>query len=178
MLTKLRGLLVVAGAGALAWIAGTESVQAQQQVFLEIPGVQGEATAIGFANQIVVLSASFVAANPACAKAGLTVCELTFTKRTDKATVDLYTAVRDRTAYPLITFRFADPSGTVYQKFELANALFSSSAAAGSAGDLKNVESWTVSFSQVIVTYTFIDASGKPGATETTTLIPSVCPGS
>ena len=178
MLPKVRGLLVVAGAFALAWIAGTQSVQAQQQVFLEIPGVQGEATSIRFADQIVVLSASLVAANPACAKSGLTVSELNFTKRTDKATVDLYTAVRDRTPYPTITFRFADSNDTVYQKFELTNALFSSSAAAGSAGDVKNVESWTVSFSQVVVTYTFIDASGKPGATETTTLIPSVCPGS
>ena len=178
MLPRLRGLFVVAGAVALAWIAGTRPVQAQQQVFLEIPGVQGESTVIGFNSQIVVLNASLVAANPACAKSGLTVSELTFTKRTDKATVDLFTAVRDRTAYPTITFRFADPNGTVYQKFELTNALFSSSAAAGSAGDVRNVESWTVSFSQVVVTYTFIDASGKPGATETTTLIPSVCPGS
>lgn len=183
MVPKIRSLLVVAGALALVWLAGAQPVVAQQQIVLDIPGVQGESTLLGFENQIILLSASLVAANPACAKGGLTVSEVSLTKRADKASVDLFTAVRDRTVYPTITFRFLVPSGggssyVTYQKFELTNAIFSSSAAAGSSGDTKNVESWTVSFSQIVVTYTFVDASGKPGATETMTMIPSVCPGS
>lgn len=183
MFPKIRTLLVLAGALALVWLAGAQPAQAQQQIVLDIPGVQGESTLIGFENQIIVLNASLVAANPACAKGGLTVSEVSFTKRADKASVDLFTAVRDRTVYPTITFRFLAPQGggsgwLAYQKFELTNAIFSSSAAAGSTGDLRNVESWTVSFSQLVVTYTFIDANGKPGATETMTMVPSVCPGS
>ncbi len=180
MLPRFRSLLVPAIALMLAWLAGARDAHAQQSIVLEIPGVQGESTTIGFENQIVVLNASLVAANPACAKSGLTVSELTFTKRADKASVDLYTAVRDRTVYPTITFRYlvSGTSNTVYQKYELSNAIFSSTASAGAAGDVRNVESWTVSFSQIIVTYTFIDANGKPNGTESTTLVPSVCPGS
>lgn len=182
MIPRIRTLLVLAGALALVWLAGAQPAQAQQQVVLDIPGVQGESTLLGFENQIIVLNASLVAANPACAKGGLTVSEVTFTKRADKASVDLYTAVRDRTVYPTITFRFLVSGGgsnyIAYQKYELTNAIFSSSAAAGSTGDTRNVESWTVSFSQLVVTYTFIDVNGKPGATETMTMVPSVCPGS
>ena len=182
MFPKIRTLLVLAGALALVWLAGAQPAQAQQQIVLDIPGVQGESTLVGFENQIIVLNASLVAANPACAKSGLTVSEVAFTKRSDKASVDLFTAVRDRTVYPTITFRFLVANGgsgwIAYQRFELSNAIFSSSAAAGSSGDTRNVESWTVSFSQLVVTYTFIDANGKPGATETMTMIPSVCPGS
>ncbi len=180
MLPKFRSLLVLAGALTLAWLGGAHDAQAQQSIVLDIPGVQGESTIIGYENQIVVLNASLVAANPACAKSGLTVSELTFTKRADKASVDLYTAVRDRTVYPTITFRYLNGSSNnpVYQKYELTNAIFSSTASAGAAGDARNVESWSVSFSQVVVTYTFIDANGKPGGTESTTLTPSVCPGS
>lgn len=180
MLPRIRNLLVAAGAFVLAWLAGAQPAQAQQSIVLEIPGVQGESTINGYVNQIDVLNASLVAANPACAKGGLTVSELTFTKRADKASVDLFTAVRDRTVYPTVTFRFLDQTvvTNVYQKYELTNAIFSSAAAAGTTGDSRNVESWTVSFSQLVVTYTFIDANGKPGGTESTTLIPSVCPGS
>lgn len=183
MFLKIRTLLVPVGALALVWLAGARPAQAQQQIVLDIPGVQGESTLIGYENQIIVLNASLVAANPACAKSGLTVSEVSFTKRADKASVDLYTAVRDRTVYPAITFRFlvssdGGSSHVTYQKYDLTNAIFSSSAAAGSSGDTKNVESWTVSFSQIVVTYTFVDAGGKPGATETMTMVPSVCPGS
>lgn len=61
---NVRGVLLV-GAVILSSVLATGRVQAQQQMFLEIPGVQGEVvTPAAYANQIEVLSASFGASNP------------------------------------------------------------------------------------------------------------------
>lgn len=174
---NVRGVWL-AGAAVLSCVLATARVEAQQQIFLEIPGVQGEATVPAFANQIDILSASFAASNPACTKSSISVSELIVTKRADKATVDLLTAMRDRTAFPTITVRFVVGTSAVYQKYELSNAMFSSTNTAGGGGDPRTVESWTVSFSQTVITYTFIDGSGKPGASESMTIIPAACPGS
>lgn len=175
---KIKGILLGVAALATCALASTRA-QAQQQIFLEIPGVQGEATSPAFVNQIDVLSASFAASNPACTKSSISVSELILTKRADKATVDLLAAMRDRTTYATVTIRFARSNdGQVYQKYDLSNAMFSAASAAGGVGDLRNMESWNVSFSQAIVTYTFIDGQGKPSGTESVTLVPLVCPGS
>jgi len=167
------------GTAALSLAMATGRAEAQQYIFLEIAGVQGEGTAVAFANQIELTSASFAASNPACSKSSISVSEIIITKRTDKASVDLLTAMRDGTVYPTATIRFARTNDSqVYQKYELSNAKFSSTNAAGGASDLRTMESWTVSFSQVIITYTFIDAAGKVAGTENMTIVPAACPGS
>lgn len=171
----IRGVLL-AGAAVLSCVSVMGQAHAQQ-IFLEIPGVQGEATTLGFNNQIDILAASFAASNPACAKSSISVSELALTKNADRASVDLLVAMRDHTVYPTVTFRFARTDNQVYQKYELSNAAFSTGNSAGGSG-ARNTEAWTVSFSQVIITYTYFDGSGKPGGTESMTIAPAVCPGS
>lgn len=172
---NIRGVLL-AGAALLVCSLSTSRAQAQQ-IFLQIPGVVGDATAIGFEGQIEVLAASFAVANSACVKSSMTVSELAITKNADRATVDLLVAVRDRAVYPTVTFRFARNDGQVYQKYDLTNAAFSSSNSGASSGS-RATESWTVSFSQVVITYTYFDAAGKNGGSESMTIVPPVCPGS
>jgi type VI protein secretion system component Hcp len=175
--------LVLAGAVLLCCAAATTRAQAQQYILLEVPGVQGEVTLSAFANQIELLGASFAASNPACSKSSVSVSELIVTKRTDKASVDLLVALKDKTVYPTISVRFARDTGgggspVVYQRYELLDAVFSSVNSAGSPSDFRTVESWTVSFNRATVTYWFIDGSGKPSSPESMTIIPATCPGS
>jgi type VI protein secretion system component Hcp len=173
---NMRGVLL-AGAVVLSCALATGRAQAQQQIFLEIPGVPGEVvTPAAFAGQIEVFSVSFGASNPGCSKSTLSVSDLNFTKLTDKASVHMWTGVRDHVVYATATLRFVRPDGQVYQKYELTNASFDSGQSSGSDGEAKTTESWSATFSQVVITYTFIDGSGKVGGTESTTIVSSNCP--
>jgi len=165
---------------ALSGLLPVGLARAAQEIYLEVPGVSGESTAPFFPNQIEVLSASFAAANPACGKSLINVSELIVTKMADKASIDLLTAMRDHTVFPLVTLRFVGIGlNTPYQKFELSDAVFSSNNSAGGPGETRNLESWTISFSQAVVTYQYIDGNGKAsGPPESVTIIPAACPGS
>jgi type VI protein secretion system component Hcp len=174
---NVRGVLLV-GAVILSSVLATGRVQAQQQMFLEIPGVQGEVvTPAAYANQIEVLSASFGASNPGCSKTTLSVQDLSFVKYSDRASIAMWAGVRDHVVYPTVTLRFVRSDGQLYQKYEMTNASFSSGNAGGSSGESRTTEAWSILFSQVVITYTYIDGSGKPGGTQSTTIVSSNCPG-
>ncbi len=171
-------LAMVAAVSAVLLSAAT-TAQAQQSIVLEFnPSIQGESTVANFANLIDVLNASFGAANPACTggKGSLNISEVVFTKNADRASVDMISALNTHQTYTLAKFRFIR-LGVVYQEFQLENAVLSSINSAGSSGDPRNLESWTISFSRATVVYTFIDAKGQPAGTESILITPSVCVG-
>ena len=170
---NIRGVLLAA-AVVVSCALTTGRAQAQS-IFLEIPGVPGEVvTPATFVNQINVLALSW-GGSKACTSP-LNLQDLSFTKNTDKASMPLLAALRDHTVYPTITFRFLHSSGMVYQSYQLTNAVLSSMSVGGSAADPRTTENVSMSFSQVLATYTFIDASGKPGASFSTTVVSSACP--
>ena len=170
---NIRGVLLAAVA-VFSCVLVTGRAQAQS-IFLEIPGVVGEVvTPATFVNQINVLALSW-GGSKACTNP-LNLQDLSFTKYTDKASMPLLAALRDHTVYPTITFRFVSSGGVVYQSYQLTNAVLSSMSVGGSASDLRTTESVSMSFSQVLATYTFIDASGKPAGSFSTTVVSSACP--
>ncbi|MFN7967635.1 MAG: type VI secretion system tube protein Hcp [Acidobacteriota bacterium] len=175
---KWPNLAIVAAVSAVLLSAAT-TAQAQQSIVLEFnPSVQGESTNPNFANQIDVLNASFGAANPACTggKGSLNISEVVFTKRADRASVDMISALSSHQTYTLAKFRFIR-LGFVYQEYQLDNAVLSSLNSAGSDGDPRNLESWTISFSRATVVYTYLDAKGQPAGTESILITPSACVG-
>jgi type VI secretion system secreted protein Hcp len=150
---------------------------AAQTIYLDIPGVPGEVVLpAAFANQIEILSisngASRVCSNPSVSMSSVNVMKLT-----DKATVKLSTALRDHTVYPTATVRFVRSDGQVYQVYQMNNAVVESLQTSGSGGgDDRTTESVSFEFAQLVVSYTFFDGSGKPGATDTMTFTSASCP--
>lgn len=171
----IRGVASVAAA-VLACILVSGRAQAQQ-IFLEVPGVQGEVvTPAAFVNQIEILSVS-VGGSKLCANP-LSMSDLSLMKLTDKASVDLAIALRDHTVIPTMTLRFTAASGAVYQSYVLTNAVLTSFQISGSGGGAgRTTESVSLAFSQMAVTYQFIDGAGKPsGPAESMTFTAASCP--
>jgi len=170
-------------AGALA-LAGASPALAQSQTFLELnPAVQGEATTSPFEQMIEVSSISWGASNPACSgsKGNIVPSEFIFTKGIDRASTTLYNALRDRLVYSSAKFRVARNVGgglTTFTTYDFQDAILSSVSSAGTNGDSRPVESWSLSFSAVVITYVYYDSAGKNASTTSTTITPSVCPGS
>ena len=170
---KIRGI-VLASVAALCGLLASGRAQAQS-IVLEIPGVVGEVTTpVAYANQIGVLALSW-GGSKICTSP-LQLQDLNFTKSTDKASTFLLSALRDHTVYPTVTFRFISAGGLVYQSYQLTNAVLSSMSLGGSAAETRTTENVSMSFSQALITYTFIDGFGKPGGTTSTTIVSSSCP--
>lgn len=171
---KIRGIVLVAAA-ALCCLLVTGRAQAAQDMFLEISGVPGEATTPAtFVNQIQVLAVSWGGSRPCTSPVNLQ--DVSLTKYVDKASTPLLAAMRDHTVYPTATLRFVRSDGQVYTSYQLTNAVVSSMSTGGSGGEDRNTENVTLSYSQMQITYTFFDGSGKPGATTSTTVVSSACP--
>lgn len=177
-LLPVLAVLLAASAGAGAVFAGSIFIETQS------PNIQGEATTVGYENQIEILSESLGAANPACgggSGGALSVSEFSFSKFTDRASIDLFAALRDRTVFGAFVVRFVTTVGgsnAVYQTYTFHNVVLSVGSTASGAGDPRSVESWSISFSDVTLEYTFYDGSGKNAGTESVTITPAVCPGS
>ncbi len=98
------------------------------------------------------------------------------TKYVDKASTLLLTAMKNGTVYPTATLRFIGPHGQVYTSYQLTNAAVTSVSTGGSGGEDRNTENVTMTFSQMTVTYTFVDSVGKVGASSSTTIVGGSCP--
>jgi type VI protein secretion system component Hcp len=171
---KMRGF-VLAGAVVLCCVLATGRAQAQQ-IFLEIPGIAGEATAPGFENQIEVHAVSFGAVK-ICGGGQLNLSSLNLVKSTDRSSVDLAIALRDQTVLPSATFRFTRADNQVYQSYQLVNAVIESLQVSGAAGsEPRTTESASLTAAQVIITYTYIDGGGKAGSPESMTYTSAGCP--
>ena len=173
---KFRGVLVAAAAIVSCFVF---SGRAQaQQIFLEIPGVQGEVVIPApFVNQIEVLSLSWGGSKP-CGSGQLSLSSMNIMKNTDKASVDFAIGIRDSTVYPTATIRFTRSDGQVYQTYTMNNMVVESLQTSGSAGgSQRTTESVSFAFGSVVVTYQFFDGSGKQsGAPESMTFSAGSCP--
>lgn len=172
---KLRS--VVLGAVCLVSCLVVSGRAHAQGIYLDIPGVPGEVvTPAAFANQIEVLSMSAGAAK-ACSDPRVSLSSVNIMKNTDKSTVKLSTALRDGTVYPTATLRFTRSDGQVYQVYQLNNAVVESLQTSGSSGGSpRTTEAVSLTYAQLVVTYTFFDSNGKPGASENMTFISPGCP--
>jgi|WetSurMetagenome_2_1015567.scaffolds.fasta_scaffold138175_2 type VI secretion system secreted protein Hcp len=172
-LMNIRGVFL-AGAALLACVLVTGRAQAQQ-IYLEIPGVEGEVvTPAAFANQIEILSMSWGGSRPCGSGSSLSLSSMNVMKKTDKATVNFAIAIRDRVVYPTATFRFTRSDGQVYQTYQLSNVVVESLQTSGSAGgDPRTTESVSFAFASMAVTYTWIDGGGKA---QSMTFTAGTCP--
>ena len=171
---KIRGVLL-AGAIVVSCVLVSGRAQAQQ-IFLEISGVPGEVvTPAAFANQIEVLSLSFGGSKP-CGAGSLSLSDVNIMKNTDKATVKFSIALRDHTVYPTATIRFTRSDNQVYQVYQLTNMVLESLQTSGSGGSPRTTESVSFTFSQMAVTYTYFDSSGKAGSSDSMTFTAPSCP--
>ena len=165
---------VLAAAAALCCLLVTGRAQADS-IFLEIPGVPGEVvTPAVFAGQIELSSMQLGGGGGVCV-AHPSFSEIVVTKIEDKATVPLYAALRDHTVYGTATIRFVrSADNQVSQTYVLTNAVVT--GVSTSSGGGRPSESLSLGFSQLLMTYTFFDGSGKAGATQSTTLVNAACP--
>ena len=165
------GLMVVA---LVLGIAATPA-SAQVDMFLEIPGVDGEATSSGYEDQIEVIAWSFGGSTPGCGN-NPSYQDLAVTKYVDLSSVDLWSAVDNGTIFPTATLRVVDlPTGIVTKQLTLSNVGVTSIATGGSGGENRLTENISLLYSQVVITYR--QTSGKSGATETVTITLPGCPG-
>ena len=166
---------LLTGAFALLGLLAVGRAEAAISLILEIPGIPGESTVLGYEGQIDVFSASF-GASKICSSP-LQMSDLNLMKRNDKASIPLSVAMRDHTVIPTATLKFVRSDGQINARYVLTNAVVTSwQASASGGGDDYATESLSFSFSSATVSYTFFDGAGKPGATQTVTMTASSCP--
>lgn len=132
--------------------------------FLQIDGVNGEATREGFQNAIEILSFSMGASNPVIVGSGATglaagkasVSEFSIMKQTDSASALLFQACCSGKHFPKakITLHRAGGDNPVdYLVYELEEVMISSLSWSGSTGEDRPTESLSLSFGKITVTY-------------------------
>jgi type VI protein secretion system component Hcp len=153
-------------------------------IYLETnPLIEGDATFAGYEDQIVISTLNTGGTNPGCSGAAGSpnLVEATFTKGVDSATVDLLTALRDRTVLLEATFRLTATIGSAaqtYKSLTFKNAILTSYGTSDDdAPDVTDLEVWTLSFSQLTVTYFEYDPGGSLIGTESVAMTPATCVG-
>lgn len=169
MLRRSLGRVLFASVPALV-LAGPA---AADQAFLQLDGIEGEATAAGFEKQIEVLSWSWGVSNPATVGTGsggmtagrASIGELQVMKAADAATPRLFQNAAAGKHIPkgiLVVRREAGDGGFPYLRITLEDVLVT--ALQLSAGGEQPMESLSVAFGKVVIEYRTTDASGKPSA--------------
>jgi type VI secretion system secreted protein Hcp len=175
----LAALAAIGGVGlpgvapsAAVWAAvpgGTSPMPQAVDMFLKIEGVDGEVTAAAHKGWIEVLSWSWGLSQAGSGGAGAggavgrLVGHVTIVKRVDKATPPLFKRCSDGTVLPLVTMELArSGGGLTYLKYDLNSVLVSSIAHGDVDGDGIPDETIMLDFTGAKLTYTQLDASGKP----------------
>ncbi len=164
---------LTAGASAEVALAagpgGTTPTPQAVDMFLKIEGVDGESANAAHKGWIEIQSWSWGVSQPSTggfgggAATGRLVGHVTVVKRIDKATPLLFKRCSDGTVLALATVELARPNGgPTYLKYELKEVLVSSIAHGDVDGDGVPEETVTLDFTGVKLTYTQLDASGKP----------------
>ena len=138
-------------------------------MFLKIEGIDGEATATAHKGWIEIQSWSWGVSQLGSGGSGggfgvgrLT-GHVTLIKRIDKASPLLFKRCSDGTVMPLATIELARlGGGPTYLKYELKEVLVNSIAHGDVDGDGLPDETITLDFTGTKLTYTQLDASGKP----------------
>ena len=143
------------------------------EVYLKVDGVDGEATAKGFENQIVLDSFSLGANNPTSIGAGtgagagkVNLSNFTVTKRTDASSVPLFLACckGNHFAGAEVTVRKAGGAQTEFIKYKFDTIFVEDISWAGGMGDDVPIESLSLAFGAVEMTYTPQKADGSMGS--------------
>jgi type VI secretion system Hcp family effector len=148
---------------------GTSPTSPAVDMFLQIQGIDGEATTATHKGWIEVQSWDWGVAQAAGAGAGggATISRLTghvsIVKPIDKATPLLFKHCNDGTVLPLATVELArGGGGPTYMHYELKNVIVSSLTHGDLNGDGIPDEEIKLDFNGIKLTYTQLDASGKP----------------
>ncbi len=162
--TAASSAALAAGAGGIS--AASPAVD----MFLQIPGIDGEVTATAHKGWIDIQSWSWGVSQTATAGGGSGGAvgrlkgHVTLIKRIDKTTPLLFKRCSDGTVLPLITVELARPGGPTYLKYELNEVLVSSITHGDLDGDGVPDEELQLDFTGAKLTYTQLDATGKPVA--------------
>jgi len=153
----------------LAAVPGASPAPQAVDMFLQIAGIDGESTATAHKGWIEVQSWSWGVSRPASVGAGGSgavgrlVGHVTIVKRIDKATPLLFKRCADGTVLALATVELArGGGGPTYMKYELKEVMVSSISHGDVDGDGLPDEEIKLDFTGVKLTYTQLDASGKP----------------
>jgi type VI secretion system secreted protein Hcp len=135
--------------------------------FLKIEGVDGESTDEKHANWIEIDSFQWGMSRTAAAPGTvgkLEVSPFTVTKKIDKATPKLFLHCCMGDPIPSAMLELTRPEGPEekpYLKIELSNCMISSYSLGGGSGQLP-VDSFSLNFTKVTMTYIPYDAAGNP----------------
>lgn len=141
---------------------------AAADMFLKIDGVDGESTNAGHKNWIEIQSWSWGVSQMGGGGGGGGLAtgrltgHVTLIKRIDKASPLLFKRGSDGTVLPLVTIELTRGGTQTYLKYELKEVLVSSIAHGDVDGDGAPDETITLDFTATKLTYTQLDASGKP----------------
>jgi type VI secretion system secreted protein Hcp len=136
-------------------------------IFLDIPGIPGESTAVGHVGSIEVSSWSWGVTQTLTTVAGNVVVrgpltgQVTIVKQIDKATPLLFTKCNAGQTIPLITVQLVRFDGQTYMRYDLKNVLITAIAHGDVNGDGVPDEKISLDLGGGTLTYTQFDATGK-----------------
>lgn len=143
------------------------------EVYLMVDGVDGEATATGFEGQIVLDSFQLGANNPTSIGAGggagagkVTLSNFTVSKRTDASSVPLFLACckGDHFANAEVTIRRAGGEQIEFLKYTFDTLFVEDISWSGGTGDEGPMETLSLAYGSVEMTYTPQNADGTAGS--------------
>jgi type VI secretion system secreted protein Hcp len=159
------------GFAAVLLLLSSSRIFAAYDAFLYINGIQGEATASGHSNEIVVLSFSESVSNTVSinSSGGGTSSpafgNLTIVKTLDKASPQLYLdcAQGARISQVILTLRDQTGGQVEFYKITLTGVFVTSVQTGGSSSDgARPTETITLEFQQIQWTYQQVDGNGNP----------------
>ena|SRR3990172_8361155 len=155
-------------------IAGTSShAFAASDYFLKIEGVPGESSDDKHRGEIEVESWSFGASQSGSMTMGggggagkVSMQDFTFTKHVDKSSPKLFESLvtGQHLKEAKLVLRSAGGSQVEYLVITLSDVLVTSYSTGGSSGDDRPMESFSLNFSQIKMSYVEQDAKGSAGA--------------
>lgn len=149
----------------------TAALQAQTQLYLEIPGIDGESTRSNFEDQIIVDSYTFSVSSPKSKiptgrmRSVVQFSGLTISKKVDIATNPLMSALTKGQRLDRITLRLVSSVGgqasQAYLTYTLNNVVVSDYNVEGNTEDNKPREEWVFDFESIESVYTRVERDGS-----------------
>lgn len=146
-------------------------VQAQTQLYLEIPGIDGESTRSNFEDQIIIDSYTFTVSSPKSkiptgrVRSVVQFSGLTISKKADIATNPLMNALTKGQRLDRITLRLVSSVGgqgsQAYLTYTLNNIIVSDYKVEGNTEDSKPREEWLFDFESIESVYTRVERDGS-----------------
>ncbi len=140
-------------------------------MYLHVTGIDGEATDVDHKDWIEILSCSMGMADPEAGATGTTrrrgnvvIEDIVVVKELDKSSPKLMEKCARGEVIPSLMIdvcRAVEGGSSTYYKYELENVMVTSFQSSGSAEEGTPVETITLNYEEITVTYTEIDKTGK-----------------